>query len=448
MTSRTRQLLSGLTVLCLCACGAGAAMRAEHAALLARPEKPGGVHLRLHVDHAQLARVTDALLARAPLKLELAMPPLGVGQLSVRALSLSPDAAPPSRDVRLALRIDVETPLGTIRNLALHATAPLEGLVEGAHLLVGPRLSQAHKVGVTWPDKWRDQVITWLTQRIPGGVLRALAQAAAGPVLQKLSDLVVLGATKLAGLAWRSLDAHLRVKVKLPRIAGKTLPLRSVAVRTGATAIEVDIGTALSAHAAPLDAGPAQKAPVRITLAGPVVGALLHEAMRAGALPTRYNTSAKPDPKGNCRLAFGWDEATGDLRVHVFVLGSPAGRITLGGPLRAELFAPAATPATATGPASPSAAGTPKTKLRLSAKGMRIIENRGDFLFELGVWLGAELWGRTFKFMRDLVVPEEVAVGQVSVRPALRAVHFTKGAVHVDLEPDITFNTPTPDTEK
>ena len=421
MKPRDALTLACLLATCALSCGAGHRLRVEHRQLIARPKKPAGVHLRLSIDHAHLTRVIDRLLGRSPLALDLALPPLGVGKLHIRALRLAPANTARSRDVALALRVDVDTPLGVVRNLSVHATAPLSGVVEGDKLLVGPRLSEARQVGVTWPDGWRQQLTGWLADKLPGGLLRELARAAIGPAVQKLSDLVVLGATKLARLAWRALDAHLRVKIRLPRIGGQPLPLLGLAIRAGPRAIEIDVRTALSTWSGVLDAGPARAAPARLTLAGPVAAAVLHEAMRKGALPMRYNTSAKADPKGSCRLAFGWDEATGELRVHVFKLSSPAGRLTLGGPLRAEM-------------------GT-SGKLKLSAAGLQIKAKDGDFLFELGVWLTAELWGRTFQFMRDLVIPERIAIGRASLRPAVRAIHFTQGAVHVDLEPNLTIAT-------
>ncbi len=229
--------------------------------------------------------------------------------------------------------------------------------------------------------------------------LKLLEKAAA----EGISALVEHGFTALRDGPLATVGPLTEIRIKLPNV-----PIRSVGISTTKRTVQVAIHTSL-----PVSMGVSRRPAgskghrIRAVISGATLVELVNYAMAEAAIPNRYSSSGKADPKGDYLAALRWQPG----KDH---------------PLVARLWKQSGQCMVAELEAVPKAAVSRKkgrTMVRLRAVDGRIARVEGSVLFQIGAFLKS-LSAQSIKVAKRVSGETAFKVGGRSVRLEILRIGF------------------------
>ncbi|MBI3072497.1 MAG: hypothetical protein HYY84_10315 [Deltaproteobacteria bacterium] len=407
----------GVLALTTAQCGAGAGLRVEYERLSTFPRvNARGEHVAVAVPLSVVQALIEKKLAERAIEKSFGFPVLGLGiKVALRRVAIESTRAC-AECLGLRVMFDVTAGKQAPASIEVAGEFPVEAALLGGRVDISLRLSRARALVLKLAAGWKEKVAAWVAALAPRGLLRKVIQSSVPAVIDKLSSgVLALARAALAGLGV-DLDRFARFSFALPALKpGTEIPLNSVSVRSTDDSVVAVATTTLSTSDDPLDGMAIPAGPWALTML--VRGQTLFDAvlyaMSRGLAPSRFNAKGKPDPKGDFRVSFEWRQRDGGtVRVHFWKLSSPAGVVTLEGKLSLALAA--------------------DRSLEVKTDGLRVVSKRGDFLFEVGVWLKSELWGTTHDMVKKVAIPASIKIGGRNVPVSIRRVRVIDSGVVVE----------------
>ena len=317
-------ILIALVALSAAGCGSQCRDIAARRRALGEIVRAGEPHGRLHLPFAQADRILAGTLAEQPLERAIG-PDLVPSRLPVRLPAITARVrevrivpAAPGR-VGMAIQIEIRDSEQELVALALRTEVKPEVVRDGGTTSLEIGLGAEDLVSVQpvlGPDATRkltDALARWLPDSLRERVPRPVLERGARELARHLTGAVykALRATLL-----KRLGEVTRLRLRLP-----DLPIASVAVRSSAEAIDVDLVTELPVKRGLGPARPTRATdPIQLRLSGSAVAAIANWAIDSGRLPRRYTRNLKPDRDGDYRPVLEWvgSSARRPLLVHIF----------------------------------------------------------------------------------------------------------------------------------
>jgi hypothetical protein len=291
-------------------------------------------HLRLSVPYEVLDAMIAKELGRIP-KLDIPLPEVAgasLGRLKLGVETVRLQQAPAGElgvrvgiglreGKRLVLVVDVDARLRPRLN-------PNAGTVAVA--LAGRDIIELRP---SISKQSRKQLGDWIWSKLPDAAKMFVDRNTVTNLAGELADeLMRQAASKLERELLDELGELVDFEFDLP----EELPVRSIALRSDARYLDIDLHTSLRVeHGLAPDRGRDEAMHpnlIQARLAGDAIAALANHAIREGRIPGRYTLEGEPDPSGDVHAGVGWANGKPDaLEIHLFKFESDCAHVVLRG---------------------------------------------------------------------------------------------------------------------